>query len=85
MDIEMMNQLHLLGNTNQRDVGIVGGALLNAAKCGDLQEVYSLLQHNQEAIGFQDDRGWTAMHHAACGGHEACLELLMDRGNDKNF
>jgi len=34
-------------------------------------------------VALVDKKGWTAAHHAVCGGHAVCLRLLIDAGANR--
>jgi ankyrin repeat protein len=59
-----------------------GWRLTNGAEFGDLIKVKSCLDSGTD-INYKDMDGWTALHHAARKGHFKLLQLLLQRGIDK--
>jgi len=59
-------------------------SLIEAAKQGALEEVRAIISSHPEFINNKDDRGATALHYAALGGHSAVVKLLVERGADIN-
>ena len=55
-------------------------SITEAAKLGNAAKLKSLLQEGQYS-DTKDERGWTALHYAAAGGHKTCVELLLAQGN----
>jgi ankyrin repeat protein len=59
-----------------------GWRLTNGAEFGDLIKVLSCLDSGTD-INYKDMDGWTALHHAARKGHFKLLQLLLQRGINK--
>ena len=58
---------------------------LAACRTGDLEYVNVLLERGVDVDSRDDDvRGWTGLHEAACKGHLAVLEVLIEKGADLN-
>jgi ankyrin repeat protein len=58
--------------------------LIEAVNRGDVESVGTLLHSNAELINKRDERGATALHHAALGGHRAVVQLLVEHGAEIN-
>ena len=58
---------------------LVGPLMLDAAKVGDIRRLKSTLGYVQN-INFLDDTGATALHHAASGGYNDIVQLLLSKG-----
>jgi uncharacterized protein YqfA (UPF0365 family) len=52
----------------------VADSLINAARVGDDAKVNEVLSHY---IDGADGTGWTALHHAVAGGHDAVVACLI--------
>jgi hypothetical protein len=59
-------------------------ALISAIERGDVEHATRLLDQQPELVGARDDRGATALHHAAFLGHRSIVNLLISRGADVN-
>ena len=58
---------------------------LAACRTGDLEYVNVLLERGVDVDSRDDDvRGWTGLHEAACKGHLAVLEVLIEKGANLN-
>ena len=55
-----------------------GKSVLDAAKDGQAEKLRTFLKEGRP-IEYQDDLGWTPLHHAAHGGHKECLEALIEQ------
>ncbi len=58
--------------------------LIEAAQCGNVTEVKAILLRGAQLINQRDDRGATALHYAALGGHREVVEALVELGADIN-
>lgn len=58
--------------------------IIIASRWRNRDVVLALLQHQEPAdiINAQDEKGQTALHHAACRGHAEVLQVLLDHGAD---
>lgn len=69
--------------------GSSAGGVIRSAKTGDTNALRSKLQGADAAtrarmLGSTDSDGWTALHHAAFGGHVAASAELLKQGADPN-
>ena len=58
---------------------LVGPLMLDAAKAGNIKRLKSTLGYVRD-INFMDDTGATALHHAASGGYDDIVQLLLSKG-----
>src|SRR5579863_1017339 len=58
--------------------------LVDAAKCGTLDDVVAILANHPEIVNQRDEGGATPLHHAAFGGHRAVAEFLIKHGAQIN-
>ncbi len=58
--------------------------LIDAAQRGNLTEVKAILLRGAQLINQRDDRGATALHYAALGGHREAAQALVEQGADIN-
>jgi len=58
------------------------GSLSVSAREGDLDQLQELLNSDggRERWRAADNKGWTALHHAAAGGHAECVKALGEAG-----
>lgn len=56
---------------------------LDSARSGCLEAVQSFVV-GDVSVNIAGDGGWTALHHAAYGGHLAVVEYLVEHGADVN-
>lgn len=59
-------------------------AILKAAKSGDLASIKMLLELDASLLGARDKDGSTPLHCAVWKGHQAAVELMLERGADVN-
>ncbi len=59
-------------------------ALVRAAESGDIEKVRGILVENPDLGRQRDEKGATALHYAALGGHRALVQLLVEHGADIN-
>ena len=55
-----------------------------AARNDDVKH-YKLLLHQKAYIDFQDKNGWTALHHAAYGGSDKVIRMLLKDGKNCRY
>jgi hypothetical protein len=58
--------------------------LIEAVTRGDVEGVRTLLPNDAELVNKKDERGATALHHAALGGHRAIVQVLIEHGAEIN-
>ncbi len=58
--------------------------IIKAAKSGDLFSIRMLLELDATLIGARDKDGSTPLHCAVWKGHQAAVELILERGADVN-
>ena len=58
---------------------LAGPSMLDAAKAGNIKRLKSTLGYVRD-INFVDDTGATALHHAASGGYNDIVQLLLSKG-----
>lgn len=58
--------------------------LIDAAQRGNVTDVKAILLRSAQLINQRDDRGATALHYAAFGGHREVVEALVEQGADIN-
>ena len=58
--------------------------LIEAAKCGNEEDVRAIVRSHAELINHRDQLGATALHHAAFGGHRGIVQVLVKQGAEIN-
>jgi ankyrin repeat protein len=58
--------------------------LIEAAKCGEVEQVKDQVHSHPELINERDEMGATALHYAALGGHRAVAQFLVENGAEIN-
>ncbi len=58
--------------------------LIDAAKSGNLLDVRFIVRNHAELINRRDQRGATALHYAAFGGHRDVVHALVEHGAEIN-
>ena len=58
--------------------------LIEAAKRGNVAEVRAIAHSHAELINQRDERGATALHYAAFGGHRGIVQALVEQGAEIN-
>jgi ankyrin repeat protein len=58
--------------------------LIEAAQQGNVADVTAIVHGHAELINRRDQRGATALHHAAWGGHCGVVQALVDHGAEIN-
>jgi ankyrin repeat protein len=58
--------------------------LIEAAQHGNVADVRAIVHGHAELINRRDQRGATALHHAAFGGHRDVVQALVEQGAEIN-
>lgn len=74
--------MHLQAEEQQEMTQSREAELLAAAGCGDLARLEKLLPVAGDLTSFDGPNGVTPLMVAACAGHEAVIELLLERGSN---
>jgi len=69
----------------REDTFATGSTLAHAAaQEGDVELLMKVIEEDNKQIHMKDKNGWTPLHEAARGGHDAAVELLVRHGADKD-
>jgi len=58
--------------------------VIEAAQRGNVADVTAIVHGHAELINRRDQRGATALHHAAFGGHRGVVQALVEQGAEIN-
>eukprot|EP00952_Eustigmatos_sp_NYUAD-ZCMA_P007891 33186-Eustigmatos_ZCMA.PRE.1 len=62
----------------------LGRAMLRAARCGDIEVIRVLVQHDPDLVHAVNDKHVAPLLEAACWGHMGAMTFLLDTGADVN-